>query len=254
MVIDTSEKMEATPYTTPSPASRTRSHDGQETIFSASQVSIQKLMEEMDIDMKNSEQQEEKRMEMEDSDFEVLEEEDSGIEYTHISSAKHLNDTTIEFREALGKLNDTLGDVKKVEIMEETSEKIKVFDDLVSTLNAKMKEDKYIPVEYKEIELEEIKKMKKIRFAGDRELSDKASAEAAEILSRIDDLDLSKLPKIYLEKTIRTLILICRQEMGLQQTINDTFIISRVDRNADSLADVFDHLEAMRKCNTLFFF
>ena len=81
-------------------------------------------MEKMDIDIKNSEQQEEKRMEIEDSDFEVLEEEDSGIEYTHITSAKHLNDTTIEFKEALGKLNDTLGDVKKVEIVEETSEKI----------------------------------------------------------------------------------------------------------------------------------
>ena len=124
MVIETSEKMEATPYTTPGPASRTRSHDGQETRFSAPQVSIQKLMEEMDIDMKNSEQQEEKKVDIEDRDFEVLEEEDSGLEYTHISSAKHLNDTTIEFREALGKLNETLGDVKKVEIVEETSEKI----------------------------------------------------------------------------------------------------------------------------------
>ena len=54
-----------------------------------------------------------------------------------------------------------------MEIIGETSEKIKVFDDLVNTLNAKIKEDKYIPMEYKEIELEETKKMKKKRFAGD---------------------------------------------------------------------------------------
>ena len=250
--MEISEKMEDAPYITPGPASHTRSHDGQVTRFSAPQVSIQKLMEEMDIDRRDSEQQEEKKMEIEDSDFEVLEEEDSTLEYTHISSAKHLNDTTIEFRKNIGKLNETLGDIKKVEIAEETSEKINIFDDLVDTLSAKMEDYNYIPSIYKR-ELEETKEMKKIRFAGDREQSNKASAEAAEILSRIDELDLSKLPKIYLEKTIRTLILICRQEMGLQQTINDTFIVSRVDRNADSLADVFDHLEAMRKCNTYFF-
>ena len=56
--------------------------------------------------------------------------------------------------------------MKKVEKMEGTSEKIKCFDDLVSALNAKMEEDKYIPVEYKEIELDETKKMKKIKFTG----------------------------------------------------------------------------------------
>ena len=99
--MEISEKMEETPYITPGPASRTRSHDGQVTRFSAPQVSIQKLMEEMDIDRRESEQQEEKRMEIEDSDFEVLEEDESTLEYTHVSSAKHLNDTTIEFRKNL---------------------------------------------------------------------------------------------------------------------------------------------------------
>ena len=115
-----------------------------------------------------------------------------------------------------------------------------------------MEEDKYIPVDYR-MKLDETKRMKKIEFARDRELSDRASAEAVEILSRIENVNLSELPKMYLEKMIRTLILICRQGMGLQQTINDTFLISRVDRNTDNLADVFDHLEAMRKCNTFFF-
>ena len=206
----------------------------------------------MDIDRRESEQREEKRMEIEDSDFEVLEEDDSTLEYTHVSSAKHLNNTTVEFRKNLEKLNETLGDIKKVELAEEASEKIKTFDSLVDTLSARMEGDNYIPSVYKS-ELEETKEMKRIRFTGDREQSNRASAEAAEILTRIDELDLSKLPKIYLEKTIRTLILICRQEMGLQQTINDTFIVSRVDRNADCLADLFGHLEAMRKCNTYFF-
>ena len=90
---------EVTPYPTPGPASRTRSHDGQETKLSAPQLSIQLLMEEMDVDMKYSrgQQEEEKKanMEVEDSDFEVIEEDDSGIEYTHITVARHLNDTTI---------------------------------------------------------------------------------------------------------------------------------------------------------------
>ena len=72
IVIETSVEMEVTPYMTPGPASRTRSHEGQEAKFSAPQVSIQRLMEEMDIDIKNSEQQEEKKMEIKDSDFEVL--------------------------------------------------------------------------------------------------------------------------------------------------------------------------------------
>ena len=56
--------------------------------------------------------------------------------------------------------------MKKVEKIEETTEKMKCFDDLVDVLSAKMEEDKYIPVEYK-MKLDETKKMKKIRFAGD---------------------------------------------------------------------------------------
>ena len=75
----------------------------------------------------------------------------------------------MEFRETLGKLNVTLGDIKKVEIVEETSEKIKIFDNLVNTLNAKMKEDNYIPTNYKR-ELEETKEMKKIRFTWKKQL------------------------------------------------------------------------------------
>ena len=47
---------------------------------------------------------------------------------------------------------------------------------------------------------------------------------------------------------LRTVIL-CRQEMGQQKTINDTFLISQVDRNAGELATVHDHLEATRRYN-----
>ena len=111
-----------------------------------------------------------------------------------------------------------------------------------------MEEGKYVPEEFR-IKLDETKRMKKIRFAGDGELSDKASAKAVEILGLIEDMELSRLLKEYLEKLVRTLIMICRQGMGLQQNINDILLISWVDRNTDDLAEVFDHLEAMWKFN-----
>ena len=37
--------------------------------------------------------------------------------------------------------------------------------------------------------------------------------------------------------------------MGLQKTVNDTFLISQVDKNTDELVTVYNHLEAMRKFN-----
>ena len=52
-------EMEVTPYPTPGPASRTRSHDGQEKKLSAPQLSLQILMDEMDNDIRYIKEQKE---------------------------------------------------------------------------------------------------------------------------------------------------------------------------------------------------
>ena len=48
-------------------------------------------------------------------------------------------------------------------------------------------------------------------------MSDKTTVKAVEILGQLEDKELSMLPKEYLVKLIKTLIVICRQGYGTSE-------------------------------------
>ena len=75
--------------------------------------------------------------------------------------AKHLNDTTIEFRDTMRDLNDSLGIVKVVELNEKQNKQLQKYADLISALGQKISEDIDIPDYFKK-ELDDTKELRLI--------------------------------------------------------------------------------------------
>ena len=125
--------MEVTPYPTPCVASRTKSHDGKEPVIFATQHILMELVDNINADLekekkKYEEIDSERKMEVdaEEEESTVLldPEADSGYSFSYTTVAKNMNNTTIEFRDTMKDLNDTLDMVNAVELNEKQTKQL----------------------------------------------------------------------------------------------------------------------------------